>query len=68
VLKKINVTAEKVENEHEDISSNSENVIENKEYIKRLELQRFVLEKMVSSDISQIISISSVAHDNPDSN
>jgi hypothetical protein len=65
VLKKIN---DPVEDEHEDIFSNSENVIENKEYIKRLELQRSILEQIVSSDKSQILSISSIANDSHDSN
>jgi hypothetical protein len=65
MVKEINDPAE---NKHEDISANSDNVIENKEYIKRLELQRFVLEKMISSEISQMISISSIEQDSPDSN
>jgi hypothetical protein len=60
------------ENKHptESVSppANSDNVAENEKYVKMLELQRLVLNKIVSPEFNQPISSSGIAEDNPDSN
>ena len=55
------------ESENEHLESNSENSAEYIKYIKKLELQRSVLEKIVNSDLNAIISATSVEPDNPES-
>jgi hypothetical protein len=55
------------ESENEACAANSENVVENVKYIKKLELQRSVLLNMlVGSDINQPADTNSIDPDNPD--
>ncbi len=60
------------ENKHpsESVSTlaNSDNVAENEKYVKMLELQRLVLNKIVSPEFNQPIASSGIAVDSPDSN
>ena len=57
-----------IEAKEEVSSENSDNVAENKEYIKRLRLQRLVLSKIVSSDINQATTTSLIDTESTDSN
>ncbi|MEI6749999.1 MAG: hypothetical protein WCM93_12635 [Bacteroidota bacterium] len=57
-----------IEAKEEVSSENSDNVAENKEYIKRLRLQRLVLNKIVSSDINQGTTTSLIDTESTDSN
>jgi hypothetical protein len=65
MLKKNKIPAEP---EKEICSANSENVIENNRYIKKLALQRLVLNKIVCSDLNLIPKTTSTDPDSPDSN
>ena len=56
------------ESENENLEDNSENSVEYIKYIKKLELQRIVLNKIVNSDLSPVTSDSSIDPDSPDSN
>ena len=54
--------------EIKNCQSFSDNVLENIKYIKKLELQRTILHKLLSSDLEQVISNNDREQESPDSN
>ena len=57
-----------VESEEEVSSEHSDNVAENKDYVKRLNLQRMILEKIVNDDVNQITKADTIETDSLISN
>jgi hypothetical protein len=56
------------EHENEVCSAHSDNVIENVKYVKMLELQRTVLNKIISTDLNQTSLVTNTNPGNPDCN
>ncbi|MCX6304054.1 MAG: hypothetical protein NT040_03710 [Bacteroidetes bacterium] len=50
-----------------ECDSNSDNLHNSIEYIKRLELQRIVLNKIVNSDLNQVAAVTEVDPDSTES-
>ena len=53
--------------EIENCQSFSDNVLENIKYIKKLELQRTILHKLLRSDLEQVITKNDREQESPDS-
>jgi hypothetical protein len=57
-----------IEPENDPVDVNAESSIEHLKYIKKLDIQRSILNKIINSDLNQIATNTPIDPDSPDSN